>query len=134
MMETIGTFEYDNLFAGEGAKEQMTLPVVSSVAKSDLKKGTLMAWISGASGGLTPLKIGDKTTGESPQPTEASVPFAILAEDLTGWKSDAAVDSAPVFISGVFNRDAVVIKSGTLDNDTIVAYAKIGIRLISVAK
>lgn len=132
-MQTIGTFEYDNLFAGEGVKEQMTLPVATSVAKSDLKRGTLMAWITGASGGLTPLKIGDKTTGETPQPSEASMPFAILAEDLTEWKSET-VDSAPIFITGAFNKDAVVIKSGTLDNDTIAAYAKIGIRLISVAK
>ena len=132
-MKTIGTFEYDSLIAGAEPVKQMTLPVVSTVAKADLKRGTLMAWITGTSGGLTPLLIGD-TSGEPASPTEASVPFAILAEDLTDWNPDEAVDSAPVYVGGAFNKDAVVIKSGKLDNDTIVAYAKIGIRLVGVAK
>ena len=186
-MELLGTYAYDNLFADAEPKYQIVLPVKSGVAKTDLKRGMLLAWETGASGGLVPLEIGatasesDNITGtcsmpeatvngtvsvtqpgsgEDPDttltgtcsvtipaangtvaatdsdtvPAEKAIPFGILAEDLTGWKATEDVDKAPVWISGAFNKAVVQIKSGTLTNDVIVAFAKIGIRLISIAQ
>lgn len=120
-MKTEGTFEYDSLVAGAEPVKVMTFPVASGTDKADLQRGLLLSWESES--GLTPLVVGTND------------PFAVLAEDLTEVSEETEIKSAPVYVGGAFNKKAVILKSGDeLADDTVVAYAKIGIRLIDVAE
>src|SRR5690554_5113407 len=111
-MPTLGTFKYDNLFAGK------TQPVVTDsiilAAGQSYVKGTVLGLADN----------GQAKAVDSKQTDGTQTPYAVLAEDV-----DAREEAKPgiVYLTGEFNEAALVFGGEDTADTHKVALRKIGI-------
>lgn len=106
-VENLGAMSYDNLFANVDVKPLTGSGVVASGAV--LKRGTVVA--------LDGAKLVAMTTGKTP--------YGILCDDVDATAADTV---AEVYLSGYFNKNALIVADGyTLTASDIQELRKGGI-------
>lgn len=100
-----GTFEYDDLFAGE--QNLVTYQGTVLTGQGVLSRGSVLAQDSGNGDKLVLVDSGSATTS-------ITEPYAILAEEVDTSSGDVV---APLYAAGVFNEDALIF-GGTDDKET----------------
>ncbi|MFC4403312.1 head decoration protein [Gracilibacillus xinjiangensis] len=88
-MPTLGTFEYDNLFAGDA---QIVREAVTVKSGENLKRGTVIAKVSG------------EVVAVNSGAVEGTTPYGILADDVNA--TEASIP-AVAYLTGEFNEAAL---------------------------
>lgn len=104
--------EYDNLFAGLNRDEIKTMPVVVASGQN-LKRGALVTFVNG--------KVSAVSAADG-----ASDVFGILTDDVNAANADA---DGVVYVTGDFNKAAVIVPSGVDIEDFVKAARNVGIFL-----
>lgn len=115
--EKIGEMKQDNLFASVDVRA-LTNGVTIAAGEGELKRGTV-------------LSLGTDGKCKVISATSGLTPYGILCDDV-----DATSEAvAEVYVSGVFNKNALIVKSGyTLTAADITALRNGGIYLETSAR
>lgn len=102
-LEKIGECTPDNLFAGNSISAFTVSGTVKS-GEGALKRGTVLAMSSGTAGTGKLVILG--TTAAS---SETLTAYGILCDDVDATSADAV---AELYVTGQFNKNALIVKSG----------------------
>lgn len=106
--------EYDKLFAGLNRDEIKTFPVIVASGQN-LKRGALVTFANG--------KVSAVSAANGDTPADV---FGILTDDVNA--SDADTEGV-VYVTGDFNKAAVIVPSGVDIEDFVKAARNVGIFL-----
>lgn len=115
-LRAVETTEYDKLFAGLNRDEIKTFPVIVASGQN-LKRGALVTFANGKVSAVSAAADGN---------TPASDVFGILTDDVNASDADA---EGVVYVTGDFNKAAVIVPSGVDIEDFVKAARNVGIFL-----
>jgi|GEM_PF-2444400 len=116
---------YDELFAGLNRDEIKTFPVTVASGQN-LKRGALVKMVNGK---VTAVDSDSVTTGEGDDAvttTTYSDVFGIMTDDVNASAGDA---DGVVYVTGDFNKDAIVLAEGLSVSNFIKQARDVGIFL-----
>lgn len=115
----IGELTHDNLIAGVGGIKTGSLTI--RAGEANYKRGTVFALSAGTAGDGKAVILGTAAASN-----EELVPYGILCDDVT--VGAGADEVAEVYLSGVFNKDALIVSdSYEITTDDLIALRNGGI-------